>query len=105
MAKYLIQAAYTAAGAQGLLKEGASGRKKAVEQAVKSIGGKIEALYWAFGEHDTFLIVELPDNTSAAALSLAVSSSGAVRITTTPLMTLQEVDAACKQAVKYRPPG
>jgi uncharacterized protein with GYD domain len=49
--------------------------------------------------------MDLPDNTAAAALSLAVSSSGAVRISTTPLMTLQEVDAACKQAVKYRPPG
>jgi uncharacterized protein with GYD domain len=105
MAKYLIQAAYTAGGAKGLLKEGASGRKKAVEGAVKSLGGKIEALYWGFGEHDAFLIVDLPDNSSAAALSLAVSSSGAVRINTTPLMTLQEVDAACKQAVKYRPPG
>jgi uncharacterized protein with GYD domain len=105
MAKYLVQADYTAAGVKGLLSEGGSGRKKAIEQAVKSIGGKIEALYWSFGEHDTVLIMDLPDNAAAAALSLAVSSSGAVRISTTPLMTLQEVDAACNQAVKYRPPG
>ena len=105
MAKYLIQASYTAPGAKGLIKEGASGRKKAIERAVKSVGGKIEAIYWAFGEHDTFLIMDLPDNTAAAALSLAVASSGAVRISTTPLMTVQEVDAACKKAVKYRPPG
>ena len=105
MAKYLIQASFTAQGAKGLLKEGASGRKKAVEQAVKSIGGKVEALYWAFGEHDTVLIVDLPDNAAAAAFSLTISSSGAVRTATTPLLTVQEVDAACKQAVKYRPPG
>ena len=105
MAKYLIQGSYAAQGAKGLLKEGASGRKKAIEQAIKSVGGKIEAIYWAFGEHDTVLIVDLPDNTAAAALSLAIASSGAVRISTTPLMTVQEVDAACKQAVKYRPPG
>jgi uncharacterized protein with GYD domain len=105
MPKYLIQASYKAEGVKGLLAEGASGRRKAVERAVKSIGGKVEAMYWCFGEHDTILIMDLPDNTAATALSLAVGSSGAVRITTTPLITAQEVDAACKQAVKYRPPG
>ena len=105
MAKYLIQASFTAQGAKGLLNQGASARKKAVEQAVKSIGGKVEALYWAFGEHDTVLIVDLPDNAAAAAFSLTISSSGAVRTSTTPLLTVQEVDAACKQAVKYSPPG
>ena len=105
MPKYMIQASYTAEGAKGLLNEGASGRRKAVERAVKSLGGKVEALYYAFGEHDTILILDLPDNTAATALSLAVASSGAVRIATTPLITVQEVDAACKQAVQYRPPG
>jgi uncharacterized protein with GYD domain len=105
MAKYLIQGSYTAQGSKGLLKEGGSGRRKAVEQAVKGLGGKVEAIYWTFGEHDTVLIIDLPDNTAATALSLAVASAGAVRISTTPLITQQEVDAACKQSVKYRPPG
>jgi uncharacterized protein with GYD domain len=105
MAKYLIQATYTAQGAKGLLKEGATGRKKAIEKAVKSIGGKVDAMYWGLGQHDAFLIVDLADNSTAAALSLAVGSSGAVRTDTTALMTVEEVDAACKQAVKYRPPG
>jgi len=105
MAKYLIQGSYTASGSKGLLKEGGSGRKKAVERAVKGLGGKVEAIYWTFGDHDTVLIVDLPDNTAATALSLAVASAGAVRISTTPLITQQEVDAACKQSVKYRPPG
>jgi uncharacterized protein with GYD domain len=105
MAKYLLQSSFTAQGAKGLLEEGASSRKKVIEGAVKSLGGKVEALYFAFGEHDTVLIVDLPDQAAATALSLTVSSSGAVRITTTPLITVQEVDAACNQAVKYRPPG
>jgi len=105
MAKYLIQADFTAQGTKGLLNQGASARRKAVEQAVKSLGGKVEALYWAFGDHDTVLIVDLPDNAAAAAFSLTISSSGAVRATTTPLLTAQEVDAACKQTVKYSPPG
>jgi uncharacterized protein with GYD domain len=105
MAKYMVQASYTAQGAKGLLQEGASGRKKAIEAAVKSLGGKVESMYWTFGEHDTVLILDLPDNTAATALSLTVGSSGAVRVATTPLITMQEVDAAGKTAVKYRPPG
>ena len=105
MAKYLIQADFTAHGTKGLLNQGASARKKAVEQAVESVGGKVEALYWAFGDHDTVLIVDLPDNAAAAAFSLTISSSGAVRAMTTPLLTAQEVDAACKQTVKYSPPS
>jgi uncharacterized protein with GYD domain len=104
MAKFLIQGSYNAQGTKGLLAEGGSGRRKAIEKAVKGLGGKVEALYWTFGESDTVLIVDLPDNTAAAALSLAVGSAGAVRISTTPLLTLQEMDAACKQTVDYRPP-
>jgi uncharacterized protein with GYD domain len=105
MPKYMVQASYTAAGVKGLLKEGASGRRKAIERAVKGLGGKVEAIHYAFGEYDTILIMDLPDNVAATALSLAVGSSGAVRIATTPLISVQEVDAACKQAVEYRPPG
>ena len=105
MAKYMIQASFTAQGAKGLLGEGASSRRKVIEQAIKSVGGKVEALYYAFGDHDTVLIVELPDNVAATAFSLTVASSGAVRVATTPLITVQEVDAACKQSVKYRPLG
>jgi uncharacterized protein with GYD domain len=105
MAKYLIQGSYTGPGTKGLLAEGGSGRKKAIERAVKGLGGKVDALYWTFGDRDTLLIVDLPDNTAAAALSLAVGAAGAVRISTTPLLTLQEMDAACKQTVEYRPPG
>jgi uncharacterized protein with GYD domain len=105
MPKFLIQASYTAEGAKGLLHEGASGRRKAIEKAVKGLGGKVESIHYAFGKYDTILIMELPDNTAATALSLAVASSGAVKITTTPLITVQEVDDACKQAVAYRPPG
>src|SRR5262245_30837528 len=85
MAKYLIQGSYTAQGTKGLQSEGGSGRKRAIEKAVKGLGGKVEALYWTFGEHDTLLIVDLPENTAAAALSLAVGSAGTVRISTTPL--------------------
>lgn len=105
MPKYLIQASYTVEGVSGLLKEGGSGRKKAVESAVKKLGGKLEAFYYAFGETDVFSIVELPDASAATSLALTVAKSGSVRIKTTVLITPDEVDKAVKKTVTYRAPG
>jgi uncharacterized protein with GYD domain len=75
-----------------------------VEQVVKSLGGKVEAYYFAFGDWDVYNIVELPDNVSAVALSVGVNSTGAVRLKLTPLITPAEMDAATKKAVDFRPP-
>jgi hypothetical protein len=61
MPKYLFQATYTAEGIKGLEKDKAAGRKAALSKAVESLRGKLEALYWAFGEHDWVLIADLPD--------------------------------------------
>ncbi len=105
MSKYLLQANYVGEGVKGLLKEGGTGRRAAVEKAVKSLGGTLEAFYYAFGETDVYAIVEVPDNASMAALALAGSASGAVTVKTTVLMTPQEVDEAAKKTPSYRPPG
>ena len=105
MPKYLVQASYTAEGIQGLLKDSASGRKAAVQAAVKALGGKVEAFYYAFGKDDAVIILDLPDNVTAAAVGLTTSASGAVRTRTTPLLTVEEVDQAVKVQVKYRAPG
>lgn len=105
MPKYLIQASYTAEGIQGLLKDTASGRKAAVQSAVKALGGKVEAFYYAFGKDDAVIILDLPDNVAAAAVGLTTSASGAVRTRTTPLLTVEEVDQALKVQMKYRAPG
>lgn len=105
MPKYLVQASYTAEGIQGLLKDTASGRKAAVQAAVKALGGKVEAFYYAFGKDDAVIILDLPDNVTAAAVGLTTSASGAVRTRTTPLLTVEEVDQALKVQMKYRAPG
>lgn len=105
MPKYLIQASYTAEGIKGVRKDKASGRKAAVSKAVESLGGKLESFYFAFGEDDVFVILEAPDNASAAALSLAATSSGACRTRTTALMTAEETDKALATNVSYRAPG
>ncbi|MBI5291072.1 MAG: GYD domain-containing protein [Chloroflexi bacterium] len=105
MPKYLVQANYVGEGVKGLLKEGGTSRRAAAEKLVKSLGGALEAFYYAFGETDAYIIAELPDNASMASLALTVSASGAVTAKTTVLMTPEEVDEAAKKAPSYRPPG
>lgn len=105
MPKYLVEATYTLEGVKGFLKEGGSKRREAVEAAIKSAGGKLEAFYFAFGEPDALAILDLPDNSTAAAASLAFNATGAVRLKTVVLLTPEEMDQANKKSVNYRPPG
>ena len=105
MAKYLIRGSYTAEGTKGLLKEGGTKRVAAVEKVIAGLGGRLDALYFTFGDADVLAIIDVPDAASAAAFSLAVSATGAVQTSTTPLLTPQEIDQACKKSVKYRAPG
>jgi uncharacterized protein with GYD domain len=105
MPKYLVEAAYTAEGLRGLNKDTASGRRQAVIKAVESLEGKVESFYYAFGKRDVVSIVELPDAVSAAALSLAASSTGLVRTRITPLLTAEDADRALAKKLSYRGPG
>ena len=106
MPRYLVSASYTAEGAKGLLKGGGgTARRSAVQQLAQSIGGELEAMYFAFGEDDVYVIFEAPDNISAAAVALTVNAAGAAKTKTTVLLTPEEVDRAAKKTVSYRPPG
>jgi uncharacterized protein with GYD domain len=105
MPKFMIRASYTAEGTRGLLKEGGTGRRNAVQKLVEGVGGKLEAFYFAYGEDDVYAIADLPDPTAGIALSLNVNVSGAVRLRTIPLITPEEIDAASKKTVGYRAPG
>jgi len=103
--KLMIAGRYTDQGTKGLIKEGGSARKAAVQKAVTGLGGKLESIYYAYGDADVYVVVDMPDTTSALALSLVVIASGAVHIKMIPLITVEEVDAACKKSVDYRPAG
>jgi len=105
MPKFLIKVSYSPDGARGLLQEGGTGRRAAVQKSIEGLGGKIESFYYAYGEDDAFLIIDVPDAASGLAVSLAVNSSGKIRATTIPLITPEEIDAACHKAVHYRAPG
>jgi uncharacterized protein with GYD domain len=105
MPKYLVEANYVGDGLKGLLKEGGSSRRAAVEKLFASVGGKVEAFYYAFGATDLFVIADLPDNVSAASLSLTVNAVGAATARVTVLLTAEEVDQATKKSPAYRAPG
>jgi len=105
MAKYLFQVSYTSSGAGGLLKEGGTARRALLEQMARKLGGSIEAFYFAFGDVDAFVIADLPDDATAAALSLTVGASGTVTVKTTSLLSPETIDAATKIDVGYRPAG
>jgi uncharacterized protein with GYD domain len=105
MPKFMIKVSYNPDGVRGLIKEGGSKRRAVVQKLVEGLGGKLEAFYYAWGDDDAYLITDLPDEKAGIALSLHVNASGAVRLTTIPLITPEEIDAAGKKTVKYKAPG
>jgi uncharacterized protein with GYD domain len=105
MPKFLWMASYTADGVKGVLKDGGTGRRAVVERMTEDLGGKVEAFYFAFGGDDVYVIADLPDTTTAAAISLTINAQGAVQLKTVELLTPEEVDEATKKSVDYRPPG
>ena len=105
MPKFLIKASYNPDGVRGLIKDGGSKRRAVVQKLIEGAGGKLEAFYYAYGADDAIIIADLPDATSGVAISLTVNATGAVRLSTTPLITPEEIDAACKKTVEYKVPG
>jgi uncharacterized protein with GYD domain len=105
MAKFLIRASYTAQGAQGLIKEGGTKRREAATAAIKSVGGTIDGFYYSLGDADGILIVDVPDVVSMLAASIRINASGAVTLSTTPLLTAEDMDKACQKPATYRAPG
>lgn len=105
MPKYMIEATYTLEGTRGLIREGGSKRREAVKAALKSVGGKVDAFYYAFGGTDVYAIIDAPDNVSAAACAAAINATGSVQLRTTVLLEPEEIDEAVKKSVKYRAPG
>jgi uncharacterized protein with GYD domain len=105
MPKFLWKASYTSDGIKGLLKDGGTGRRAAVEQMTQALGGTLDAFYFAFGDDDVYVIADLPDNATATAISLTINAQGAVQLKTVELLTPEQVDEAAKKSVDYTPPG
>lgn len=107
MARYLFQASYTNE-AWATQVSNPQNRIDVIRPVIERLGGHLESAYLSFGDYDVVVIVEMPDNISAAAFSLATSAGGALKaIKTTPLLTIDEGLEALKKAAGagYRPPG
>ena len=105
MPKYLLEVNYTLEGLKGVVDKGGSARKAAASAAAKSVGGKLDSFYFAFGGTDVYCVADMPDNEAAAALALTVSAAGGASVKTVVLLTPDEIDAATGKDVKYKPPG
>src|SRR5438067_5942864 len=104
MATYLLHGSYSVEGIKGVRKEGGTGRVEAVKALAASVGGSVESFYFAFGDADYYITVDLPDNVAAAAIASAVAATGAVSLSTVVLLTPEQVDAAARMDVDYRAP-
>ncbi len=105
MPKYLFEASYPPEGVRGISTKGGSSRREAVVHMAEALGGSLESFYFAFGEVDAYVTVELPDNEAATACALAVNGSGGALVKTIPLLEPEEVDTAAERSANYRPPG
>src|SRR5262249_11970737 len=105
VAKFLVKASYSPEGAKGIQSAGGTSRREAVARMAEGLGGSLEAFYFAFGGTDASVVLELPDNQTAAAASIAVNTAGGASSEVIVLLTPEEIDAAAQLSVDYRPPG
>ena len=105
MSKYMLEVSYTLDGVKGLSEEGGSARVAAATALVESLGGKVESFYFAFGDTDAYVVIDMPDDVSVASAALTVNAAGGVTSRTVKLLTAADLDAATKKKGSYRPPG
>ncbi len=103
MAKFLFQVNYPVNGSKSALVHGGSARRTAAQASAKLLGGKVESFHFAFGTTDAYVLAELPNNEAAAALAMTMSANDGATVTTTVLLTPDEIDHATGATVKFRP--
>lgn len=107
MTLYLTRFRYTPETWSRLIKN-PEDRRKAAQEYIESVGGKLHGFWYAFGEHDGYNLWEAPDDVSMAAVAVAIGAGGALSsIETTTLLTVEDTIEALEkaQSIRYRPPG
>ena len=102
MARFLIQATYTQEGLRKIVEEGEASRAAVLSGLIRRFGGGVEAFYYALGETDVFIILNLPDHVNASAFSIAANASGIARVRTTVLLTPEEMEQATQRAREFK---
>jgi len=104
MGHYLFTASLSQTGLHGLINEGPEARRKAVEETLASLGGKLDKMYWTFGDTDVLVLADLPDNAAAASFSTTIAAAGAASIRTTVVLTAEDVERMRTLQPTYHPP-
>lgn len=105
MAKFLLRSTYTVDGLKGLSKDGGSRRVEVVRKMVESAGGRMESMYFGFGEDHTYVVCDLPDHKTAVAMAIDIGAAGGLDTRVIPVLSAEEIDAATQERVAYQPPG
>ena len=87
------------------MREGFAGRHAFLRELLTTYGLQVEALCWAYGESEVLLIVDAPDAAIAIGTALSINVSGVAELSTTPLLTAEEMDEALLGMPSYRIPG
>ena len=104
---YLMRFSYTPEAWARLINK-PEDRREVARAIVEKLGGKLQGFWYALGEHDGIVLIEAPNNVSAAAFSVGISAGGSLRSAeTTVFLTVEEaIDMLQKaQGLPYRPPG
>jgi len=107
MGRYMIQASYTKEAAAALV-QNPEDRSLVIRPLIEQLGGRLLDFYFCLGDYDVVCIAELPNNTAALALDMAVVVPGHIsKLKTTALVTGEETVMAMKEAavVSLRAPG
>ena len=105
MPKYMMRGRYTPAGLAGAVNEGFALREQYIVQLAQLLNSEVEALYRGVGDEHFFIVLDTPDAIAAAARTLATNVTGATSVSTTPVFTSEEMDAARDQMPEYRAPA
>ncbi len=106
MAKYMIKASYSHEGLKGVMAKGGSARVEAIKKLASGVGGSVESVYFSFGSHDLYAIVDAPSHEAMAAIAGTVGQTGALsKYETIVLLTPAQIDEASNLTVDYTPPG
>ena len=104
MSKFLFKISYSQEGLKGTLAEGFAKREAYIRELSSSMGVTVEALYWALGDDDAYIILDGP-SANVIAGSLAATVGGVGKVSTVTLLTAAEMDEAASKLPAYRAPG
>jgi uncharacterized protein with GYD domain len=90
MATFITTIKFTEKGIQGI--QDSAKRAAAFKAAAKTMGAKVSGQYWTLGPFDGVIVFDAPDDETATAAMLSLSSQGYVHTTTSRVFESAEME-------------